>query len=113
MSMLITDLPYLETISANNSIAGAAGTMVLATASAFGSSPYANSRTNARTIALPRGGSLAIGRGFAIAIGDTPTADVTLAGSGDIVVSSTRDRTFKNVDIARGIVVAIDLPNPR
>ncbi len=62
---------------------------------------------------MPNSGSLSIGKGFALAGGDETIAGVTVAGDGDMVVGSTHstpDITYKPIDVATGVVVAIDLP---
>ena len=111
--MLIADLPYFEQISENNLILGAAGTSVTSAASALGDSTYTLAVAKTTAKALPNGGSLSIGRGFAVAVGNDPTAQVTVAGSGDIVVGSTNSTpnvSYRPIDVAHGVVVAIDLP---
>jgi hypothetical protein len=114
MSMLVTDLPYFETISSTPLISGAAGTMVSASAFATSTPSYTNARTDSTARALPHGGSVSVSRGFAIAIGNNPNAEVSVAGSGDIVTGSaysTPNYAGQHVDVAVGVVVAVDLPN--
>lgn len=114
LSMKIADLAYLETVSGSKLISGAAGTSVTADALALGDSTYTLAVANTRSRPLPNGGSISIGKGRAVAVGDYATAEVTLAGYGDIVVGSTMSTPnlgAKSIDIAHGVVVAIDLPN--
>lgn len=111
--MLITDLNYLEPISAELRILGSAGVMVTADAIAYGSNTYTYGSIKNRAKALPNGGAIAIGRGFALADGEDPNADVTVAGEGDLVVgrSFSTPNNGQSIDVAHGFVVAIDLPN--
>jgi hypothetical protein len=108
--MLIRDLPYLENVPENGSIVGSAAALVNASASALGSSALALTRTNTNAIQLKNGGSIAFGFGTALARGVNPMASVTVAGSGNIVITSTINILKRNVDVASGFVVAIDLP---
>lgn len=112
--MLIEDLPYLEDASEVAAVSGAAGTVVLAGAVAFGSSAITFTRTNSRTRLLPRGITLSIGWGFGFARGELTAAEVVTAGEGDIVFGSTRSMpeiSTRPVSVARGIIIAIDLPD--
>lgn len=111
--MLLADLPYFETVPGNNLITGAAGTSVTADALALGNTTYTLALGNTTTRPLPNNGSISISRGIAVAIGDYTAAGVTVAGDGDIVVASTTSTpnlSTKPIDIALGVVVAIDLP---
>lgn len=108
--MLINDLPFLENVAEHCSIVGSAGAIVTADATASGSSPIAIVHTTVKTRELPDDGSLAIGFGFAWARGDNPTADVTVTGTGEIVIDKTRSVSKKHFKMERGIVIAIDLP---
>lgn len=110
----IADLSYFENASENKLISGSAGTMVTANARASGTSTKSLGLTSTTVRLLPNNGSLSIGRGFAKAIGNEPTAEVQVAGFGDIVVGSTNstpDISSKPVDVAHGVVVAIVLPS--
>ncbi len=112
--MLIENLPYVENALDTSSIAGSAGTSVVVDALSFGNSSTTVTRTNSRSKLLPNGGSLSIGRGWGKARGDSPLAEVTTTGSGDIVVGTTRSTPnigSKPVDVANGVVVAIVLPS--
>ena len=111
--MLVADLSYFETVPGNKLITGAAGTSVTADALALGDTTYTLAVGNTTARPLPNGGSISIGRGRAVAIGDYTTTGVTVAGDGDIVVGSTISTPnlgTKPIDIAHGVVVAIVLP---
>ncbi|MBW4666316.1 MAG: hypothetical protein KME60_02440 [Cyanomargarita calcarea GSE-NOS-MK-12-04C] len=110
VSMQIVDLDYLENVSEQEFILGSAGATVISDASATGTSAetFALVKTIARS--FPYGGSIAFGRGFAVANDDNPTANVTVAGDGDIVIGQTQSKSFENTAFARGFVIAIDLP---
>ncbi|MBW4476208.1 MAG: hypothetical protein KME54_04870 [Tolypothrix brevis GSE-NOS-MK-07-07A] len=109
--MQIADLSYLDNVPQEELISGSAGVLVDATASASGYPSSTYIFTDGRAILLPSGVSLAFGRGLAVANGDNPTANVTVAGDGDIVVGGTRSRSSQYTAVARGFVIAIDLPN--
>jgi hypothetical protein len=112
--MLIEDLPYLEDASVPTVVSGAAGTLVLAAALALGSPAITFTRTKTRGRTFPNGGSLAIGWGFGFARGELTSAGVVTAGYGDIVVGathSTPEISAKPVDVAFGVIIAIDLPS--
>ena len=110
--MQITDLDYLENVSEEELILGSAGTTVTDYASATGTSTetFALGKTIAKS--FPYGVSIAFGRGLAVANGDNPKANVTVAGDGDIVVGKTQSKYSQDSAFARGFVVAIDLPRP-
>jgi hypothetical protein len=61
---------------------------------------------------LGNGGSIGKGRGKAVAIGSDPLAVVTVDGSGDKVITHTKEHYFphKNMMVAKGFVVVIDRP---
>jgi hypothetical protein len=61
---------------------------------------------------LGNGGSIGKGRGKAVAIGSDPLAVVTVDGSGDKVITHTKEHYFphKNIMVAKGFVVVIDRP---
>ena len=110
----IADLSYFENAPENKLISGAAGTIVTANAKASGASTNTSAFTSTTARLLPNNGSLSIGRGFAKAIGNDPSAEVQAAGFGDIVVGSTNSTpniSSKPVDVAHGVVVAIVLPS--
>lgn len=111
--MLINDLSYLEDIPAANSIVGSTAMVgVEANALATGDSAYTLANTTAKFRELGNGGSIAMGRGTAVAIGDDPMAEIIAYGEGDKVIEKTRTRYFKNknTEVARGFVIAIDQP---
>ncbi|WP_017651505.1 hypothetical protein [Fortiea contorta] len=108
--MLIKDLSYLENVSENQLVLGSAGTIVIANASATGTSPLAYVNTNTRAINLRNGGSVAVGVGIAVASGVNPSAQVVVGGFGDKVIRLTPNINTPNLDIAIGVVVAIDFP---
>ena len=111
--MQIKNLPYIETISEEDVIAGAFRTGVIAIAAAQGHSTLAKTTVHSTARTLSKNGSLSISRGFAFAKGEDPYAQVITAGDGDIVVGSTHstpDISLKPVDVSHGVVVAIDLP---
>jgi hypothetical protein len=88
---------------------GAAVASVQSAARAYGQNTYTG--TNAVTYArkLGRKGSIAIGRGNAIAIGDRSAAEVNVLGTGDKVIEQTGSLSFDNgTTISRGFVMAID-----
>jgi hypothetical protein len=112
--LLITDLPYFENTAENKLISGSAGTIVIADATSSGISTNTIVFTNSTSRVLPNSGSLSIGLGFAVAIGNDPNAGVTVGGFGDIVVGatfSTPNKSSKPIDVAGGVVVAIGLPS--
>lgn len=109
--MQVTDLSYLDNVSENELISGSVGVLVDATASASGYPSSILTLTDARARLLPSGVSIAFGRGLAVANGDNPTANVTVAGDGDIVVGKTINRSSQDIAVARGWIIAIDLPN--
>lgn len=110
--MQISDLSYLETIPEIDTVSGGVGVGVDAYAFATGDSTYTLTNTDARARLLPSGVGIARGRGFAVAIGDHSAAGVTVYGDGDRVIGRTKVHYFPNRDmtIARGFVIAIDLP---
>jgi hypothetical protein len=110
--MQIADLSYLESIADSVPIAGGVGVGVDAYAFATGDSTYTLTNTDARARLLPSGVGIARGRGFAVAIGDNPTAEVSVYGEGDRVIGRTKTHYFpnRNMTISRGFVIAIDLP---
>lgn len=109
--MQITDLSYCEEISENDLALGSAGVLVAASAGASGTSAEAAISTDSWVREFTNGGSIAIGLGTAKATGTNPTASVTVAGEGDIVLGKTGSKSSNKVAVARGIVIAIDLPN--
>lgn len=109
--MEIRDLSYVENVSENQLVLGSAGTIVIANASASGSSPIVLANTNTRAIDLINGGSVAVGVGVALASGAHPTAQVIVAGSGDKVIAFDPTINTPNLDIAVGVVIAIDFPH--
>lgn len=112
--LLIADLPYFEHEPDNTLISGSAGTIVTSEAVASGPSANALAFTNTTARTLPNSGSLSIGRGFAVAFGNNPIAEVDVAGFGDIVVGSTNSTpniSSKPIDVAHGVVVAIVVPS--
>ncbi|MBF2047343.1 MAG: hypothetical protein IGS54_08265 [Elainella sp. C42_A2020_010] len=110
--MQINDLNYLESIAVPNSVCGGALVAVNAYASASGVLTLTGANTNTRAIQLGNGGSIGFGRGRAIAVGDDPMAEVTVYGEGDKVIKRTRTHYIpgRDIAVARGFVLAIDLP---
>lgn len=111
--MEINNLPYFEGASEHHLICGAALTAVTAHALAFGNTTIAITKTDSQAKSLPSGVSISISRGRSFARGTFASAEVTTFGEGDIVVGSTRSTPnigAKPVDVAHGVVVAIDLP---
>lgn len=110
----IVDLSYLENVSVKTSdlLLGSAGAAAIAEAAANGTSSTALTFTDSFAKKLQNGGSVAIAGGVGIAIGSNSTASVTVIGDGNIViqVNGSKFITSKNIAIAAGIVVAIDLP---
>ncbi len=109
--MQITDLSYLDNVLEKELISGSAGVLVDATASASGYQSNTLILTDARAKLLPNGVSIAFGKGLAVANGNNATANVTVAGDGDIVLGKTKNRSSKDTAVARGWIIAIDLPN--
>jgi hypothetical protein len=110
--MLIKDLSYLESISEANTISGGIFVGVAADASAGGDPTATLTNTTTKTHELGNGGSIGIGRGKAVAIGSDPLAVVNVTGSGDKVITHTKEHYFakKNMMVARGSIVVIDRP---
>jgi hypothetical protein len=111
--MEIKNLPYFEDASEHHLLCGAAFTAVIANALALGSSTTAITKTDSQAKSLPSGVSISISRGRSFTKGTLASANVTTFGEGDIVVDSTRSTPNigdKPVDVAHGVVVAIDLP---
>jgi hypothetical protein len=99
----------VEDLTAAAISGGAALASVQSAARAYGQHTYTG--TNAVTTARPLGrkGSIAIGRGSAVAVGDRSAAEVNVFGIGDKVIEQTGHLSFDNgTTIARGLVVAID-----
>ncbi len=111
--MQIADLLYIENIQENELILGSAGAFAVAESSAEGISSETWAFTETIAASLPKNGSLAIGVGFASAVGTNPTAGVGVAGSGDIVAVANYSKDSKYVSVAAGAVVAIDLPSKK
>ncbi|OKH52421.1 hypothetical protein NIES2101_14420 [Calothrix sp. HK-06] len=113
--MQIVDLSYLDNISETDLILGSVGAIVVASASATGSSPKTYALTDTFAKKLQNGGAIAIGRGLAVANGDNPTANVAVAGEGDLVIDidGSKFLVSKNTAIALGIVIAIDFPQTK
>jgi hypothetical protein len=109
--MQIADLLDIEDISKSDWILGSAGATVTAEASATGNSSETSAFTESVSASLPKDGSLAIGTGFATAVGTDPTTDVTVAGAGGSVTTKNYSRHSKYVSVSAGVVVAIDLPS--
>jgi hypothetical protein len=93
-----------------SSIVGGAVAGVTATAYAPGtsSSTWTNTSTNATQ--LPWGGSIAYGQGSAVAIGNNPSSNVSVFGSGDIVLTATNTYSNNKKSVSNGYVFAIDFP---
>jgi hypothetical protein len=110
--MRIDDLSYLENILEVNAISGGVIVGVTAGSLAAGSSSVALTDTSTRAKVLRNGGSIGIGLGVAIAIGIDPLAGVEVYGSGDKVIEATKVyySTNKDVEVAGGLVVAIEYP---
>jgi hypothetical protein len=110
--MQIVDLSYLEGISVSSSLTGGALAAVTADASATGNPTLTLTDTTTKARELGNGGSIAFGRGKAVAVGEAPVANVNVYGEGDRVIGKTKTRYFKRFDtmIATGFVIAIDRP---
>lgn len=113
INMQIADLPYLENISEGELIFAAAGALVIASATVVGDTGYVATSGTITKQDLPNDGSIVFGTGTAVAVGDYPTAEVIVAGYGDIVVGQTQSYYIPPQDtaVATGFVVAIDVPN--
>jgi hypothetical protein len=93
-----------------SSIVGGAVAAVTATADAFGNSPLARTNTSTTASQLPWGGSIAQGQGSAIAIGNNPSSNVSVFGSGDIVLTYVSTYSTNKKSVSNGYVFALDLP---
>ncbi len=109
IAMQVNDLSYLEDVSDGQSILGSAGVMVNSEAVALGESTATLTLANTQGRFLPSGVSVVRGVGFARAEGDVTITEVTVVGTGDIVVDNTR--TVPDTSKSFGVVVAVDLPN--
>ena len=94
------------------SISGGAIVGVVAQAVAFGDLTGTISTTSTSAKSMPSGGSIAKGRGLAIAIGDNSVATVDVFGSGDKTIEHIHSHYFanKNMTVTKGFVIAIDHP---
>lgn len=94
------------------SISGGAIVGVVAEAVAFCDLTWAVTTTSTSAKSMPSGGSIAKGRGLAIAIGDNPVATVDVFASGDKTIEHIHSHYFanKNTIVTQGFVIAIDHP---
>jgi hypothetical protein len=93
-----------------SAIVGGAVAGVGATAAAFGNSALAWTNTSTNATQFPWGGSLAQGYGSAVAIGNNPSSNVSVFGSGDIVLTGTATYSNKKKSVSMGYVFALDFP---
>jgi hypothetical protein len=93
-----------------SSIVGGAVAGVGATAAASGNSALAWTNTSTDATQFPWGGSIAQGYGSAIAIGDNPSSNVSVFGSGDIVLTATTTYSTNKRSVSTGYVFALDFP---
>lgn len=107
----IEDLSYCENLTDTDVITGSASAGVIAYAAAEGESAYTGTLAVTRSKELQNGMTLAWGKGSSLAIGDNPTAMVEVDGEGDIVRGKTKTLSKNNAELARGWVIAIDLPD--
>lgn len=114
--MRIDNLCFIKHIDDKIKVMGRAGTTATSYALALGPSTVTRASATSQARALPNGGSLSIARGSGFARGTETTAFVEVAGFGDIVVgatTSTPNIGATPVNVAHGVVVAIDLPRHR
>jgi hypothetical protein len=93
-----------------SSIVGGAVAGATGTAYASGNSPTVWTNTSTTATQLPWGGSIAQGYGSAVAIGSNPSSNVSVFGSGDIVLTGTATYSNKKKSVSMGYVFALDLP---
>ena len=96
-----------------SAVGGGALVGVVATAYASGGDltvAWTDVTTTAKMLAS--GGSIAKGKGIAIAIGDYQFAYVAVYGEGDKVIERIKTHYFpkKNMTVTKGFVIAIDYP---
>jgi len=101
-----------------SSVVGGALAGATATAYAFGDPSLA--LTNTRTIArqFGSGGSIAMGWGTALASGNDPVTNVSVFGTGNVVLAYTTTTNFSrqtnsaytNLATSTGFILAIDFP---
>lgn len=110
--MIISDLAYLETITAAPPISGGASLAVAAVAIAVGDNAYALTDTSTQLRTVGKGKvTLAKGKGTAIAIGSSPYADVSYWADGfDKVIVKSRSKQGENYAYDYIKVKALDLP---
>lgn len=106
----IADLSYLENVPENQLILGAVGADVTSSAKAEGDKTFTSAEARTKSRTLPNGFGIAIGYGTAEAIGENPTANVTVKGEGDIVNQKTKSFSQGDRAFAWGFVVAIEFP---
>jgi hypothetical protein len=93
-----------------SAIVGGAVAGVAATAAASGNSALAWTNTSTTATQFPWGGSIAQGYGSAVAIGNNPSSNVNVFGSGDIVLTATSTYSTKKKSVSTGYVFALDFP---
>jgi hypothetical protein len=93
-----------------SSIVGGAVAGVAATAAASGNSALAWTNTSTNATQFPWGGSIAQGQGTAVAIGSNPSSNVSVFGSGDIVLKYNSSYSTTKKSVSSGYVFALDLP---
>ena len=101
-----------------SSVGGGALAGVNATAYAFGAQSLALTRTNTTAQQFAIGGSMAMGWGTAVASGNNPVTNVSVFGTGNVVVgdttttnSSTRtNHTYTNQSVSTGSIFAFNSP---
>ena len=116
--MLITNLPHFEKIESSvesDSITGGTQLSIDALAIALGDGTLAEGTTNIQIRTIANGkGTIARGKGSALAIGDTAFADVSYSAAGfDKVKVKGRSATGKNFAFDSIKVIALDLPNKK
>ena len=103
---------------AASSVVGGALAGVNATAYASGTPSLALTRTHTTARQFACGGSLAMGWGTAVAIGNNPVTNVSVFGAGNVVVghttttnSSTQTNyTHTNLSVSTGSIFVFDYP---
>ncbi|MGB7087126.1 MAG: hypothetical protein WBD47_16320 [Phormidesmis sp.] len=110
--MLISDLPYLESVPENLSVVGGALLSIEAVASAGGSDSLALTSTDTKFKTKANGRVVARGKGLALAIGDDPYADTFYYAEGfDKVKVKTKHKQRKNFAFDKIKVIAVDFPD--
>ncbi len=93
-----------------SAIVGGAVVGVDANAAAFGNPSFTSATTTTYAKEFASGGSIAFGIGNAIAVGNNPSTNVSVYGSGNIVLQGTSTYNTQNKSVSSGFIWAISLP---